>query len=148
MCNFSVDDEYVIIGSANLNQRSQEGDRDTEMAMGAYQPFHLAAQHPARGQVHGFRMALWFEHLGRLDDAFLQPWSVDCIRMVKSIADEHWAMWAGDEVVDLPGHLATFPVAIGEDGSLSNLPGFECFPDTDAKILGTKSDELPSILTD
>jgi hypothetical protein len=33
-----VDDEYVIIGSANVNQRSMEGIRDTEIAMGAYQP--------------------------------------------------------------------------------------------------------------
>ena len=35
-----VDDEYVIIGSANINQRSMEGTRDTEIAMGAYQPQH------------------------------------------------------------------------------------------------------------
>jgi phospholipase D1/2 len=33
-----VDDEYVIVGSANINQRSLEGTRDTEIAMGAYQP--------------------------------------------------------------------------------------------------------------
>lgn len=35
-----VDDEYVILGSANINQRSMEGTRDTEIAMGAYQPHH------------------------------------------------------------------------------------------------------------
>lgn len=35
-----VDDEYVILGSANINQRSMEGTRDTEIAMGAYQPQH------------------------------------------------------------------------------------------------------------
>ncbi|KAJ7952392.1 Phospholipase D [Quillaja saponaria] len=29
-----VDDEYVILGSANVNQRSMEGTRDTEIAMG------------------------------------------------------------------------------------------------------------------
>ena len=48
-----VDDEYVIIGSANLNQRSMAGTKDTEIAMGAYQPHHTWAkktQHP-RGQV-------------------------------------------------------------------------------------------------
>jgi phospholipase D1/2 len=32
-----VDDEYIIIGSANVNQRSMEGTRDTEIAMEAYQ---------------------------------------------------------------------------------------------------------------
>jgi phosphatidylserine/phosphatidylglycerophosphate/cardiolipin synthase-like enzyme len=38
-----VDDEYVILGSANINQRSMEGTRDTEIAMGAYQPYHTWA---------------------------------------------------------------------------------------------------------
>lgn len=48
-----VDDEAVIIGSANINQRSMEGSRDTEIAMGAYQPHYSWASrhgHP-RGQV-------------------------------------------------------------------------------------------------
>ncbi|KHN04109.1 Phospholipase D beta 1 [Glycine soja] len=48
-----VDDEYVILGSANINQRSIEGTRDTEIAMGAYQPHHTWArrQYYPRGQV-------------------------------------------------------------------------------------------------
>ena len=29
-----VDDKYIIIGSANINQRSMAGTRDTEIAMG------------------------------------------------------------------------------------------------------------------
>lgn len=48
-----VDDEYVILGSANINQRSMAGSRDTEIAMGAYQPHHTWAKkkrHPL-GQV-------------------------------------------------------------------------------------------------
>lgn len=48
-----VDDEYVIVGSANINQRSMAGSRDTEIAMGAYQPSYTwgkKKQHP-RGQV-------------------------------------------------------------------------------------------------
>lgn len=48
-----VDDEYVILGSANINQRSLAGSKDTEIAMGSYQPHHTWAsknQHPY-GQV-------------------------------------------------------------------------------------------------
>lgn len=48
-----VDDEYLIIGSANINQRSMAGTKDTEIAMGAYQPHHTWAKnskHP-HGQV-------------------------------------------------------------------------------------------------
>lgn len=49
-----VDDEYVILGSANINQRSLEGTRDTEIAMGAYQPRHTWTQKQSapRGQVN------------------------------------------------------------------------------------------------
>lgn len=48
-----VDDEYVVIGSANINQRSMEGTRDREIAMGAYQPQHTWARRQSgpRGQV-------------------------------------------------------------------------------------------------
>lgn len=51
-----VDDEYVIMGSANINQRSLAGSKDTEIAMGAYQPRHSwgkKKEHP-RGQVRMF----------------------------------------------------------------------------------------------
>ena len=33
-----VDDEYILIGSANINQRSLSGERDSEIAMGGFQP--------------------------------------------------------------------------------------------------------------
>ncbi|KAK3006979.1 hypothetical protein RJ639_015580 [Escallonia herrerae] len=50
-----VDDEYVILGSANINQRSLDGARDTEIAMGAYQPHHTWAskQSSPHGQKSG-----------------------------------------------------------------------------------------------
>ncbi|ESQ38295.1 hypothetical protein EUTSA_v10029240mg [Eutrema salsugineum] len=67
-----VDDEFVLIGSANINQRSLEGTRDTEIAMGGYQPHHSWAKkgsHP-RGQIFGYRMSLWAEHLGFLEQGF------------------------------------------------------------------------------
>lgn len=32
--------QYIIIGSANINQRSMDGARDTEIAMGAFQSGH------------------------------------------------------------------------------------------------------------
>jgi len=142
-----VDDEYIIIGSANINQRSMDGARDSEIAMGAYQPFHLAVHKPPRSHIHGFRMGLWYEHMGRLDNSFLQPWSVECIRKVNRIGDQLWDLFAGEEVVNLPGHLLTYPVAVGSDGAVSAVPGMENFPDSQAKILGTLSSSLPEILT-
>lgn len=49
-----IDDEYIILGSANINQRSMAGTKDTEIAMGAYQPHYTwtrRKKHPY-GQVH------------------------------------------------------------------------------------------------
>ncbi|CAN6681205.1 unnamed protein product [Malus baccata var. baccata] len=143
-----VDDEYIIIGSANINQRSMDGARDSEIAMGAYQPYHLSTGKPARGQIHGLRMSLWYEHLGLLDDIFLEPQNVECIRKVNQIADQHWDLYSCDTLDgDLPGHLLSYPIAVTENGEVTELPGTEFFPDTKARILGSKSDLLPSVLT-
>ncbi|XP_044497023.1 phospholipase D alpha 1-like isoform X3 [Mangifera indica] len=143
-----VDDEYIIVGSANINQRSMDGSRDSEIAMGAYQPYHLSTSVPARGQVHGFRMALWYEHLGMLDNTFLCPESLECVTKVNRIADKYWDLYSSESLEhDLPGHLLRYPIAIDNEGDVTELPGTEYFPDTKARILGAKSDYLPPILT-
>eukprot|EP01018_Ginkgo_biloba_P010569 Gb_33341 [translate_table: standard] len=143
-----VDDEYIIVGSANINQRSMDGARDSEIAMGAYQPYHLAAHEPAKGQIHGFRMALWYEHIGMLDNLFLEPQSLECIRKVNKIGEQYWDLYASDNLErDLPGHLLSYPVGVTNDGDVTELPGLENFPDTKARVLGNKSDYLPPILT-
>lgn len=145
---FAVDDEYIIIGSANINQRSMDGARDTEIAMGGYQPYHLSTRVPARGQIHGFRMSLWYEHLGKLDQTFLQPESVECVKKVNKIADQYWDMYSSESLErDLPGHLLRYPIAVSGEGVVTELPGTEFFPDTKARVLGTKSDYMPPILT-
>ncbi|XP_058074449.1 phospholipase D alpha 1 isoform X1 [Magnolia sinica] len=143
-----VDDEYIIIGSANINQRSMDGARDSEIAMGAYQPYHLAAREPARGQIHGFRMALWYEHLGMLDDTFIQPQSMECIQKVNNIAEKYWDLYTSKTLDnDLPGHLLSYPVGVTSSGDVTELPGTKFFPDTKARVLGTKAKYLPPILT-
>lgn len=143
-----VDDEYIIIGSANINQRSLDGARDSEIAMGAYQTNYLSNRQPARGQIHGFRLSLWYEHLGMLDDAFLHPESVECIQKINNISEQYLDLYSGDTLEhDLPGHLLSYPIGVTSDGLISELPGFEFFPDTKARVLGTKSDYMPPILT-
>jgi phospholipase D1/2 len=143
-----VDDEYIIIGSANINQRSMDGARDSEIAMGAFQPYNLSTVEPARGQIHGFRLSLWYEHLGMLDETFLQPESEECVRKVNQIADKYWDLYSSESLEhDLPGHLLRYPIGVSGDGVVTELPGFEFFPDTKAKVQGAKSDYLPPILT-
>ena len=86
-----VDDEYIVVGTANVNQRSMGGSRDTEVAVVARQPAHdedhkgevgqnwtifskrLKSSCLINCQVHTFRMALFSAHLGGYHEAFLQP---------------------------------------------------------------------------
>ncbi|KAJ6915151.1 phospholipase D alpha 1-like [Populus alba x Populus x berolinensis] len=144
-----VDDEYIIIGSANINQRSMDGSRDSEIAMGGYQPHYLATSQPARGQIYGFRMALWYEHLGMLDPSFQHPESVPCIQLVNQVANENWEKYAGETLEqDMTSHLLRYPIQVGNNGVVTTLPGAaNHFPDTKANVLGTKSDYFPPILT-
>ncbi|TQD80744.1 hypothetical protein C1H46_033714 [Malus baccata] len=37
-------------------------------------------------QVYGYRMSLWAEHLGGLEDTYQDPESLECVKRVKEIA--------------------------------------------------------------
>ncbi|KAG8654525.1 phospholipase D delta isoform X2 [Manihot esculenta] len=143
-----VDDEYVILGSANINQRSMAGSRDTEIAMGAYQPSYTWAnkkRHP-RGQVYGYRMSLWAEHMGLVDKLFEDPETLDCVKTVNKIAEDNWRRYTGEEFSPLQGHLLKYPLKVDINGKVSPLPGQESFPDVGGKVLGARS-TLPDSLT-
>lgn len=126
-----------------------DGGRDTEIAMGAYQPHHLAATSQQKGHIFGFRMALWFEHLRELYPSYRHPETLECIQQVNLIADRNWKLYSSDTFnEDLPGHLLSYPVVISENGDIGALPGFQFFPDTKASVLGdNKSVYLRPILT-
>ncbi|MCO5595440.1 hypothetical protein L7F22_049482 [Adiantum nelumboides] len=143
-----VDDEYVIIGSANINQRSMDGSRDTEIAMGAYQPYHTWAQvrTAPKGQVYGYRMSLWLEHLRVSEPCFMEPWSQQCVKTVQSLAERYWRQFSGEELVETEGHLLRYPVEVKSTGKVVALDKFEVFPDVSGKILGV-STNLPDNLT-
>ncbi|PIN17236.1 Phospholipase D1 [Handroanthus impetiginosus] len=144
-----VDDEYVIIGSANINQRSMAGTKDTEIAMGAYQPHHTWAkkqQHP-RGQVHGYRMSLWAEHLGTVEKCFNEPETLECVKRVNEFGEENWKRYTNDEFTLLQGHLLKYPLSVDADGNVTPLPGHENFPDTGGRVLGAHCPTIPDVLT-
>ena len=143
-----MDDEYIIVGSANINQRSMDGERDTEIAMGGYQPHHLAGQERARGQIYGFRLALWHEHLGGLHSYFLKPESVECVNLINETALGNWISYSSDTLnEDLLGQLLSYPLAVNHDGTVTALPGTDHFPDTKANVVGTVSEFIPAVLT-
>ncbi|KAI4314709.1 hypothetical protein L6164_027589 [Bauhinia variegata] len=144
-----VDDEYVIVGSANINQRSMAGSKDTEIAMGAYQPHYswsARKRHP-RGQIYGYRMSLWREHLGKLDNTFEEAESLECVRKVNAIAEDNLRKYASEDFLPLQGHILKYPIQVGADGTVSPLPGHENFLDIGGKVLGIHSTAIPDILT-
>ncbi|ESW29853.1 hypothetical protein PHAVU_002G104200 [Phaseolus vulgaris] len=144
-----VDDEYVIIGSANINQRSMAGTKDTEIAMGAYQPHYTwsAKQRHPRGQIYGYRMSLWGEHLDMLDETFEEPESLECVRKVNAIAEDNWKLFTSEDFSLLQGHLLKYPILVDSDGKIKSLSDCENFPDAGGKILGAHSTAIPDILT-
>ncbi|XP_028769079.1 phospholipase D gamma 1-like [Neltuma alba] len=134
-----VDDEYVILGSANINQRSMEGTRDTEIAMGAYQPNYTWARQRSYpcGEVHGYRMSLWAEHTGTLEECFLRPESLECVRRIRTMGEINWKQFAANEITEMRGHLLKYPVEVDRNGKVRSLPGHEEFPDVGGRIVGS-----------
>ncbi|XP_057978431.1 phospholipase D alpha 4 [Malania oleifera] len=145
-----VDDTYMLIGSANVNQRSMDGQRDTEIAIGCYQQQHKNGENGiSQGDIHAYRLSLWYEHSGRAEEAFQEPQNLQCVERVRSIAEEMWRRYTGEEVVDMEGaHLVTYPVSVTRDGSVEDLvDGGSCFPDTKTPVKGKRSRVLPPIFT-
>lgn len=134
-----VDDEYVILGSANINQRSMEGTRDTEIAMGAYQPHYTWARKLSnpRGQIYGYRMSLWAEHTGTIEDCFLEPESLECVKRVRSMGEMNWKQFASDDISEMRGHLLKYPVEVDRKGKVKPIPKCETFPDAGGNIVGS-----------
>ncbi|CAN7000107.1 unnamed protein product [Brassica oleracea var. botrytis] len=134
-----IDDEYVVIGSANINQRSMEGTRDTEIAMGAYQPQQTWARRQSgpRGQIFGYRMSLWAEHMAMLDDSFEEPESLECVSKVRRMGEENWKQFRAEQVSEMRGHLLKYPVEVDRKGKVRPLPGSEEFPDVGGNIVGS-----------
>ncbi|PKA53093.1 Phospholipase D beta 1 [Apostasia shenzhenica] len=134
-----VDDEYVIVGSANINQRSLEGTRDTEIAMGAYQPQHTWSRKAAapHGQIYGYRMSLWAEHIGSLEECFTSPESLECMRRIRFLGERNWMQYVAEEITEMKGHLLKYPVDVDRRGKVKPLAGCETFPDVGGNICGS-----------
>lgn len=92
-------------------------------------------------------MSLWAEHLGKLDEHFMEPESLKCVKAVNKIGEDNWNKFTDAEFTELRGHLLNYPLLIEKDGKVSSLPGYETFPDVGGKIIGSHSIGLPDTLT-
>lgn len=162
-----VDDEYIIVGSANINKRSMAGMRDSELCFGAYQKDYLAklGVNP-KGGVHQFRMACMAEHLGskicqpesvQCEEQYQRllenPHSKDCSEFIRNTALDNWKSYISEEDVDVHSHLLAYPYNIKRNGSINfdakkeDEACFQFFPDTKALIKGATSWVIPDYIT-
>lgn len=158
------DDTVSIIGSANINSRSMDGSRDTEIAIMAWQPEHVATGSTAyevtsteeagelpKGDVAAFRASVFSEHFGEYHEEFGNPGSVECVEKVRQLARRNWNHFSADDtgmVTDMPhGHMALYPYEYDENtGEVSTVR--TNFPDFSAAwIKGRATPGIPNLLT-
>ena len=93
-----------------------------------------------QGQVSGFRLSLWAEHLGTFEHTFKAPHTLQCARRVREMAEANWAAFAAEECQALPhGHLMKYPYRVDDEGWVTGE--VECFPDLEdvkAYVVGTR----------
>jgi len=142
-----VDDDVVQIGTANINQRSMDGCRDSEIMMTSWQPDHLATSKSiAKSDIHAYRLHIWASITGEMNEAFRNPNSPECKKVMNEIAERNWQKYIGEETIDMTSHLLPFPLEFVE-GKIYPRKGLVDgnFPDTKASVLGKKSLIFPEI---
>lgn len=82
-----VDDQVLVLGSANLNDRSMLGSRDSELAVRIAGPQDTQVMTdqglwPVNSKIHQFRRSIFGEHFG-VDIPF--PTNTDCWNTMVSI---------------------------------------------------------------
>lgn len=112
-------------------------------ARGGVKPGQKAAY--PKGEVYGYRMALWLEHLGgKYDPLYDQPHSLECIKRVNDLAEQNWMQFSGEEDVDMTGHLITFPIIVDRNGDVKPRTDGGQFDDIKNSVLG-KSRPIPAM---
>lgn len=77
-----VDDQVAIIGSANINDRSQIGNRDSEIAI-------VVEQEGNERVVKDLRVALWQEHFGLTREQLLDPMDDHLFTLIREQANRN-----------------------------------------------------------
>ncbi|KAF2589796.1 hypothetical protein F2Q70_00038540 [Brassica cretica] len=52
------------------------------------------------------------EHMGKIDDIFKEPETLECVKRVNMISEDNWKKYTDDSFVPLQGHLLKYPLKI------------------------------------
>ena len=88
-------------------------------------------------QIFGYRMSLWAEHIGSIEESFARPESLECTRQVRHIGEQNWEKFISSHVTEMKGHLLKYPVSIDSRGKVNPLSGCATFPDLGGNICGS-----------
>ena len=138
-----VDDRYIIIGSANLNERSLAGDRDTEICVGLWPD--VGYEQIGVSQIRNFRYALWKEHFVEPDENGNYPeeayWAnpenyEECAKKIQQLGDTNYKL------------LCNGLTEMNNDGINEKKSGHFCSWDIDGAVngLGLRGNEDHIIL--
>jgi len=106
------DDDYLILGSANLNERSLAGNRDTEICV--YMFADDGKLGVARDKIQTLRKQAWSEHFGGLPPSWDAPEKAACSRAMWMRGLANWVQLASSHRSDA-SHLIAWPFEVGGD---------------------------------
>lgn len=120
-----VDDKLAIIGSANLNERSLNGERDSEICLAMWPDRRKIglAQH----QLASFRQQIWEEHLGWVwmrKFGHMNPGSSTCIEQVSRAATRNYYNFLAGVREPEDGHLLQWPIETDGNGNFGFVSDF------------------------
>ncbi|HWE25282.1 MAG TPA: phospholipase D-like domain-containing protein [Myxococcales bacterium] len=137
-----VDDRFVLLGSANLNERSLAGNRDTEIACALWPVRNQ--EKTCMSELRKFRKELFVEHFGKPQGSsdYDDPASTTCRDACQGVADDNYLAFrtlnAGPKgnACRLPITVVRGQANIGSPENLGKVPPatpepFDFIPDSD-----------------
>lgn len=110
------DDDYLIVGSANLNERSLAGDRDTEICV--YMFADDGKLDAARAKIKELRKKAWSEHFGGgPPPSFDDPEKAACVSAMRAKGTANWIAFANGKRTGTTGHLVMWPFEVDSAGT-------------------------------
>jgi hypothetical protein len=106
------DDDYLILGSANLNERSLAGNRDTEICI--YMFADDGKLDAARGKIQGLRKNAFNDHYGGLPTSWDAPEKAACVQAMRTKGLTNWVQLQSGQRTDA-SHLVAWPFEVGTD---------------------------------
>mmetsp|Transcript_30475 Transcript_30475/g.37710 ORF Transcript_30475/g.37710 Transcript_30475/m.37710 type:complete len:125 (+) Transcript_30475:294-668(+) len=112
--------------------------------------------HGPKSKIYGFRMSLWWEHLGKAlferqdwdRSLFDRPWDPECIRLVQKEAKQNWETFIAEgKPQHVKGHLMRFPYHVNDDGTITHLEGHTYIPDFPKSLIFGCKTMIPNFIT-